>query len=311
MGYKHRQLANTLLHYPYLNKYINDVYTYYMLPENILYILSNKKNYKIEYEIMESLLQLFMSEVEHEKILSGSPSNIMNIMYKRALEISQELVRKLQKIYPEGDYSFLNNTESMPLKEQLVYYNKVITNINKTPKQFKFKTYDDMHIDYEFDFSKLRKYIKLFYYIVQLYENIYYSICEKEIKDNFGSYNRYLEYYYKFLTHFIISFKMDSLIECDNNIIAYTVYHLNRSERYLERAVVSIVKYIIGFIVENIKIENELMHQLLAIKQQNFFDISINTSKRIKDYIIWIQHFEMIYDKKNINYILDKITEII
>ena len=50
MGYKHRQLANTLLQYPYLNKYINDVYTYYMLPENILYILSNKKNYKIEYE---------------------------------------------------------------------------------------------------------------------------------------------------------------------------------------------------------------------------------------------------------------------
>ena len=70
---------------------------------------------------MESLLQLFMSEVEHEKILSGSPSNIMNIMYKRALEISQELVRKLQKIYPEGDYYFLNN--SCYIHRNIIFHN--------------------------------------------------------------------------------------------------------------------------------------------------------------------------------------------
>lgn len=311
MKYKHRQLANTLLKYPYLNKYLNDVYTYYMLPESILYSISNKKNYKVEYEIMVSLLQLFMEEVEHEQIYIGNSANLINVMYKEALNVSIELTEKLQKIFPEGDYLYLNYIDTLPLKEKLLQYNKIIRNVNKTPKQFVITNYDDIYLEYDFDFTNLRKYIRLFYYTVQLYEHVYYSICEKNINENFEKYNRYIEDFYGFLRHLAISIQLDILNVSNKNTLFFTVFHLNKAERYLEMAVVDIISYLTGFIVENIKIEAELMHQLLAIKQKNFFNISVKSNKRIKDYLIWINYFEFPNNRQNIKDITEKIISIL
>lgn len=311
MEYKHRQLANTLLKYPYLNKYLQDVYTYYMLPENILYSISNKKNYKVEYEIMISMPQLFMEEVEHEQIYIGNSANLINIMYKEALKISVELIAKLQKIYPEGDYLSLKLIDTLPLKEKLFQYNKIIRNVNKTPKQFIITSYDDIYLEYNFDFVNLRKYIKLFYYTIQLYEHIFYSICEKDIKENFDKYRKYIDDFYCFLQHLAVSIQIDILNISNKDTSFFTVFHLNKAERYIEMAVVDIISCLIGFIVENINIESELIHQLLAIKQKNFFNISVKSNKRIKDYLIWINYFEFQHNKQNIKDITEKLISMI
>lgn len=311
MEYKHRQLANTLLKYPYLNKYLQDVYTYYMLPENILYSISNKKNYKVEYEIMVSMLQLFMEEVEHEQIYIGNSANLINIMYKEALNISVELIAKLQKIYPEGDYLSLKLIDTLPLKEKLFQYNKIIRNVNKTPKQFIITSYDDIYLEYNFDFVNLRKYIKLFYYTIQLYEHIFYSICEKDIKENFDKYRKYIDDFYGFLRHLAVSIQIDILNISSKDTSFFTVFHLNKAERYIEMAVVDIISCLIGFIVENINIEAELIHQLLAIKQKNFFNISVKSNKRIKDYLIWINYFEFQHNQQNIKDITEKLISMI
>ena len=296
--------------YPVFKQSIEAVYLYYSLHENMLSILSGYRDYDISHSMMKALLEIFDIEYEKQPSKHKALANCVNIIFNESLIVSENLIKQLKDTFPSSDFKDLKYIPHLSLADKLNCYKLIINKVMKTPSKPSIINYNHGS-NYKFDFARMGKIISLFYNFIILYEKIFTeknNINSKPVNNK----DVFITEFFMFLSHFTFAYMTDYTSESDDerarNFIAN---NLGKAEKHLEKGILSIAKILSSSIVASNNMDNDLVIQLAAIRQKEYFSLAQNIEARVTSYILWLSYVEIINGNMEIVELLNKIQSML
>ncbi len=310
-GYMIKSLSSELKrNYPVFKQSIEAIYLYYSLHENMLSILSGYRDYDISHSIMKALLEIF--HIEYAKMPSKHKvlANNVNIIYNESLLVSENLIKQLKDTFPSSDFKDLKYIPYLSLADKLNCYKLIINKVMKTPSKPSILNYAQGS-DYQFTFAKTGKLISLFFHFIILYEKIFCNnnnINSKPVNNK----DVFITEFFMFLSHFTFAYTTDfTSQEDDSRAKHFIANNLAQAEKHLEKGILNIAKVVSSSIVASNSMDNDLVIQLAAIRQKEYFSLSQNLESRVTSYILWLSYVEILSGSTEIVELLNKIQSML
>lgn len=296
--------------YPVFKQSIEAVYLYYSLHENMLSILSGYRDYDISHSMMKALLKIFDIEYEKQPSKHKALANCVNIIFNESLIVSENLIKQLKDTFPSSDFKDLKYIPHLSLADKLNCYKLIINKVMKTPSKPSILNYSESS-NYKFDFTRTGKIISLFYNFIILYEKIF--IAENNINSKpVNNKDVFITEFFMFLSHFTFAYMTDYTSESDDERAKnFILNNLEKAEKHLEKGILSIAKVVSSSIVASNNMDNDLVIQLAAIRQKEYFSLAQNIEARVTSYILWLSYVEIINGNMEIVELLNKIQSML
>lgn len=296
--------------YPVFKQSIEAVYLYYSLHENMLSILSGYRDYDISHSMMKALLEIFDIEYEKQPSKHKALANCVNIIFNESLIVSENLIKQLKDTFPSSDFKDLKYIPHLSLADKLNCYKLIINKVMKTPSKPSIINYNHGS-NYKFDFARMGKIISLFYNFIILYEKIFTeknNINSKPVNNK----DVFITEFFMFLSHFTFAYMTDYTSESDDERAKnFILNNLEEAEKHLEKGISSIAKILSSSIVASNNMDNDLVIQLAAIRQKEYFSLAQNIEARVTSYILWLSYVEIINGSTEIVELLNKIQSML
>lgn len=296
--------------YPVFKQSIEAVYLYYSLHENMLSILSGYRDYDISHSMMKALLEIFDIEYEKQPSKHKALANCVNIIFNESLIVSENLIKQLKDTFPSSDFKDLKYIPHLSLADKLNCYKLIINKVMKTPSKPSIINYNNGS-NYKFDFARMGKIISLFYNFIILYEKIFTeknNINSKPVNNK----DVFITEFFMFLSHFTFAYMTDYTSESDDERAKnFILNNLEKAEKHLEKGILSIAKILSSSIVASNNMDNDLVIQLAAIRQKEYFSLAQNIEARVTSYILWLSYVEIINGNMEIVELLNKIQSML
>lgn len=296
--------------YPVFKQSIEAVYLYYSLHENMLSILSGYRDYDISHSMMKALLEIFDIEYEKQPSKHKALANCVNIIFNESLIVSENLIKQLKDTFPSSDFKDLKYIPHLSLADKLNCYKLIINKVMKTPSKPSIINYNHGS-NYKFDFARMGKIISLFYNFIILYEKIFTeknNINSKPVNNK----DVFITEFFMFLSHFTFAYMTDYTSESDDERAKnFILNNLEKAEKHLEKGILSIAKILSSSIVASNNMDNDLVIQLAAIRQKEYFSLAQNIEARVTSYILWLSYVEIINGNMEIVELLNKIQSML
>ena len=296
--------------YPVFKQSIEAVYLYYSLHENMLSILSGYRDYDISHSMMKALLEIFDIEYEKQPSKHKALANCVNIIFNESLIVSENLIKQLKDTFPSSDFKDLKYIPHLSLADKLNCYKLIINKVMKTPSKPSIINYNHGS-NYKFDFARMGKIISLFYNFIILYEKIFMeanNINSKPVNNK----DVFITEFFMFLSHFTFAYMTDYTSESDDERAKnFILNNLEKAEKHLEKGISSIAKILSSSIVASNNMDNDLVIQLAAIRQKEYFSLAQNIEARVTSYILWLSYVEIINGSTEIVELLNKIQSML
>ncbi len=296
--------------YPVFKQSIEAVYLYYSLHENMLSILSGYRDYDISHSMMKALLEIFDIEYEKQPSKHKALANCVNIIFNESLIVSENLIKQLKDTFPSSDFKDLKYIPHLSLADKLNCYKLIINKVMKTPSKPSIVNYSESS-NYKFDFARMGKIISLFYNFIILYEKIFTeknNINSKPVNNK----DVFITEFFMFLSHFTFAYMTDYTNESDDERAKnFILNNLEKAEKHLEKGISSIAKILSSSIVASNNMDNDLVIQLAAIRQKEYFSLAQNIEARVTSYILWLSYVEIINGNMEIVELLNKIQSML
>lgn len=296
--------------YPVFKQSIEAVYLYYSLHENMLSILSGYRDYDISHSMMKALLEIFDIEYEKQPSKHKALANCVNIIFNESLIVSENLIKQLKDTFPSSDFKDLKYIPHLSLADKLNCYKLIINKVMKTPSKPSIINYNHGS-NYKFDFARMGKIISLFYNFIILYEKIFTeknNINSKPVNNK----DVFITEFFMFLSHFTFAYMTDYTSESDDERAKnFILNNLEKAEKHLEKGILSIAKVLSSSIVASNNMDNDLVIQLAAIRQKEYFSLAQNIEARVTSYILWLSYVEIINGSTEIVELLNKIQSML
>lgn len=296
--------------YPVFKQSIEAVYLYYSLHENMLSILSGYRDYDISHSMMKALLEIFDIEYEKQPSKHKALANCVNIIFNESLIVSENLIKQLKDTFPSTDFKDLKYIPHLSLADKLNCYKLIINKAMKTPSKPSILNYSESS-NYKFDFARTGKIISLFYNFIILYEKIFMeanNINSKPVNNK----DVFITEFFMFLSHFTFAYMTDYTSESDDERAKnFILNNLEKAEKHLEKGILSIAKVVSSSIVASNNMDNDLVIQLAAIRQKEYFSLAQNIEARVTSYILWLSYVEIINGNMEIVELLNKIQSML
>lgn len=296
--------------YPVFKQSIEAVYLYYSLHENMLSILSGYRDYDISHGVMKALLEIFDIEYEKQPSKHKALANCVNIIFNESLIVSENLIKQLKDTFPSSDFKDLKYIPHLSLADKLNCYKLIINKVMKTPSKPSIINYNHGS-NYKFDFARMGKIISLFYNFIILYEKIFTeknNINSKPVNNK----DVFITEFFMFLSHFTFAYMTDYTSESDDERAKnFILNNLEKAEKHLEKGISSIAKILSSSIVASNNMDNDLVIQLAAIRQKEYFSLAQNIEARVTSYILWLSYVEIINGSTEIVELLNKIQSML
>lgn len=296
--------------YPVFKQSIEAVYLYYSLHENMLSILSGYRDYDISHGVMKALLEIFDIEYEKQPSKHKALANCVNIIFNESLIVSENLIKQLKDTFPSSDFKDLKYIPHLSLADKLNCYKLIINKVMKTPSKPSIVNYSESS-NYKFNFARMGKIISLFYNFIILYEKIFTeknNINSKPVNNK----DVFITEFFMFLSHFTFAYMTDYTSESDDERAKnFILNNLEKAEKHLEKGISSIAKILSSSIVASNNMDNDLVIQLAAIRQKEYFSLAQNIEARVTSYILWLSYVEIINGSTEIVELLNKIQSML
>lgn len=296
--------------YPVFKQSIEAVYLYYSLHENMLSILSGYRDYDISHSMMKALLEIFDIEYEKQPSKHKALANCVNIIFNESLIVSENLIKQLKDTFPSSDFKDLKYIPHLSLADKLNCYKLIINKVMKTPSKPSIVNYSESS-SYKFNFARMGKIISLFYNFIILYEKIFMeanNINSKPVNNK----DVFITEFFMFLSHFTFAYMTDYTSESDDERAKnFILNNLEKAEKHLEKGISSIAKILSSSIVASNNMDNDLVIQLAAIRQKEYFSLAQNIEARVTSYILWLSYVEIINGSTEIVELLNKIQSML
>lgn len=296
--------------YPVFKQSIEAVYLYYSLHENMLSILSGYRDYDISHSMMKALLEIFDIEYEKQPSKHKALANCVNIIFNESLIVSENLIKQLKDTFPSSDFKDLKYIPHLSLADKLNCYKLIINKVMKTPSKPSILNYSESS-NYKFNFARMGKIISLFYNFIILYEKIFTeknNINSKPVNNK----DVFITEFFMFLSHFTFAYMTDYTSESDDERAKnFILNNLEKAEKHLEKGISSIAKILSSSIVASNNMDNDLVIQLAAIRQKEYFSLAQNIEARVTSYILWLSYVEIINGSTEIVELLNKIQSML
>lgn len=296
--------------YPVFKQSIEAVYLYYSLHENMHSILSGYRDYDISHSMMKALLEIFDIEYEKQPSKHKALANCVNIIFNESLIVSENLIKQLKDTFPSSDFKDLKYIPHLSLADKLNCYKLIINKVMKTPSKPSIINYNHGS-NYKFDFARMGKIISLFYNFIILYEKIFTeknNINSKPVNNK----DVFITEFFMFLSHFTFAYMTDYTSESDDERAKnFILNNLEKAEKHLEKGILSIAKILSSSIVASNNMDNDLVIQLAAIRQKEYFSLAQNIEARVTSYILWLSYVEIINGNMEIVELLNKIQSML
>lgn len=296
--------------YPVFKQSIEAVYLYYSLHENMLSILSGYRDYDISHSMMKALLEIFDIEYEKQPSKHKALANCVNIIFNESLIVSENLIKQLKDTFPSSDFKDLKYIPHLSLADKLNCYKLIINKVMKTPSKPSIVNYSESS-NYKFNFARMGKIISLFYNFIILYEKIFTeknNINSKPVNNK----DVFITEFFMFLSHFTFAYMTDYTSESDDERAKnFILNNLEKAEKHLEKGILSIAKILSSSIVASNNMDNDLVIQLAAIRQKEYFSLAQNIEARVTSYILWLSYVEIINGNMEIVELLNKIQSML
>lgn len=296
--------------YPVFKQSIEAVYLYYSLHENMLSILSGYRDYDISHSMMKALLEIFDIEYEKQPSKHKALANCVNIIFNESLIVSENLIKQLKDTFPSSDFKDLKYIPHLSLADKLNCYKLIINKVMKTPSKPSIINYNHGS-NYKFNFARMGKIISLFYNFIILYEKIFMeanNINSKPVNNK----DVFITEFFMFLSHFTFAYMTDYTSESDDERAKnFILNNLEKAEKHLEKGILSIAKILSSSIVASNNMDNDLVIQLAAIRQKEYFSLAQNIEARVTSYILWLSYVEIINGNMEIVELLNKIQSML
>lgn len=311
LNYNIKGLSSELKrNYPVFKQSIEAVYLYYSLHENMLSILSGYRDYDISHSMMKALLEIFDIEYEKQPSKHKALANCVNIIFNESLIVSENLIKQLKDTFPSSDFKDLKYIPHLSLADKLNCYKLIINKVMKTPSKPSIINYNHGS-NYKFDFARMGKIISLFYNFIILYEKIFTeknNINSKPVNNK----DVFITEFFMFLSHFTFAYMTDYTSESDDERAKnFILNNLEKAEKHLEKGILSIAKILSSSIVASNNMDNDLVIQLAAIRQKEYFSLAQNIEARVTSYILWLSYVEIINGSTEIVELLNKIQSML
>ena len=311
LNYNIKGLSSELKrNYPVFKQSIEAVYLYYSLHENMLSILSGYRDYDISHSMMKALLEIFDIEYEKQPSKHKALANCVNIIFNESLIVSENLIKQLKDTFPSSDFKDLKYIPHLSLADKLNCYKLIINKVMKTPSKPSIINYNHGS-NYKFDFARMGKIISLFYNFIILYEKIFMeanNINSKPVNNK----DVFITEFFMFLSHFTFAYMTDYTSESDDERAKnFILNNLEKAEKHLEKGILSIAKILSSSIVASNNMDNDLVIQLAAIRQKEYFSLAQNIEARVTSYILWLSYVEIINGNMEIVELLNKIQSML
>lgn len=311
LNYNIKGLSSELKrNYPVFKQSIEAVYLYYSLHENMLSILSGYRDYDISHSMMKALLEIFDIEYEKQPSKHKALANCVNIIFNESLIVSENLIKQLKDTFPSSDFKDLKYIPHLSLADKLNCYKLIINKVMKTPSKPSIVNYSESS-NYKFDFARTGKIISLFYNFIILYEKIFTeknNINSKPVNNK----DVFITEFFMFLSHFTFAYMTDYTSESDDERAEHFILNnLEKAEKHLEKGISSIAKILSSSIVASNNMDNDLVIQLAAIRQKEYFSLAQNIEARVTSYILWLSYVEIINGNMEIVELLNKIQSML
>lgn len=296
--------------YPVFKQSIEAVYLYYSLHENMHSILSGYRDYDILHSMMKALLEIFDIEYEKQPSKHKALANCVNIIFNESLIVSENLIKQLKDTFPSSDFKDLKYIPHLSLADKLNCYKLIINKVMKTPSKPSIINYNHGS-NYKFNFARMGKIISLFYNFIILYEKIFMeanNINSKPVNNK----DVFITEFFMFLSHFTFAYMTDYTSESDDERAKnFILNNLEKAEKHLEKGILSIAKILSSSIVASNNMDNDLVIQLAAIRQKEYFSLAQNIEARVISYILWLSYVEIINGNMEIVELLNKIQSML
>ena len=180
----------------------------------------------------------------------------------------------------------------------------------KTPSKPSIVNYSESS-NYKFNFARMGKIISLFYNFIILYEKIFTeknNINSKPVNNK----DVFITEFFMFLSHFTFAYMTDYTSESDDERAKnFILNNLEKAEKHLEKGISSIAKILSSSIVASNNMDNDLVIQLAAIRQKEYFSLAQNIEARVTSYILWLSYVEIINGSTEIVELLNKIQSML
>lgn len=311
LNYNIKGLSSELKrNYPVFKQSIEAVYLYYSLHENMLSILSGYRDYDISHSMMKALLEIFDIEYEKQPSKHKALANCVNIIFNESLIVSENLIKQLKDTFPSSDFKDLKYIPHLSLADKLNCYKLIINKVMKTPSKPSIINYNHGS-NYKFNFARMGKIISLFYNFIILYEKIFTeknNINSKPVNNK----DVFITEFFMFLSHFTFAYMTDYTSESDDERAKnFILNNLEKAEKHLEKGISSIAKILSSSIVASNNMDNDLVIQLAAIRQKEYFSLAQNIEARVTSYILWLSYVEIINGSTEIVELLNKIQSML
>ena len=311
LNYNIKGLSSELKrNYPVFKQSIEAVYLYYSLHENMLSILSGYRDYDISHSMMKALLEIFDIEYEKQPSKHKALANCVNTIFNESLIVSENLIKQLKDTFPSSDFKDLKYIPHLSLADKLNCYKLIINKVMKTPSKPSIINYNHGS-NYKFDFARMGKIISLFYNFIILYEKIFTeknNINSKPVNNK----DVFITEFFMFLSHFTFAYMTDYTSESDDERAKnFILNNLEKAEKHLEKGILSIAKILSSSIVASNNMDNDLVIQLAAIRQKEYFSLAQNIEARVTSYILWLSYVEIINGNMEIVELLNKIQSML
>lgn len=311
LNYNIKGLSSELKrNYPVFKQSIEAVYLYYSLHENMLSILSGYRDYDISHSMMKALLEIFDIEYEKQPSKHKALANCVNIIFNESLIVSENLIKQLKDTFPSSDFKDLKYIPHLSLADKLNCYKLIINKVMKTPSKPSIVNYSESS-NYKFNFARMGKIISLFYNFIILYEKIFMeanNINSKPVNNK----DVFITEFFMFLSHFTFAYMTDYTSESDDERAKnFILNNLEKAEKHLEKGISSIAKILSSSIVASNNMDNDLVIQLAAIRQKEYFSLAQNIEARVTSYILWLSYVEIINGSTEIVELLNKIQSML
>ena len=99
--------------------------------------------------------------------------------------------------------------------------------------------------------------------------------------------------------------------EDDERARNFIANNLGKAEKHLEKGILNIAKILSSSIVASNEMDNDLVIQLAAIRQKEYFSLSQNIESRVTSYILWLSYVEILSGDTETVELLNKIQSML
>lgn len=311
MSFSVHDFSETLQNkFPVFLDNIEHTYLFYSFQDSLLSIIAGKREYDIAHNIMNVILESFMSSDNNKTFMSDSikPNNVL---FENALQINEKLIGNLKKYYDESSFKGLEFYSRLNLKQKLNACRKIIADILKTPKIPDINGYNKPASDY-YDFNEIKNTVILFYYSVKLYEAVFTVNNNMSLK-HINNKDVFISEFFMFLSHFTFAYLIDKQNygndEEESKAKSFILNNLQRAVNHLERGALDILKIIVSSILTSNNTNQHKIGSLLEIRQNEYFALSQYAGQRIDAYIDWLMDSNILKSNNHINELMQNIKD--